>query len=57
MLWKMEVQLKVNWNWVGVMKQDHLPNVLGAKAVGIEAIQFENVEQCKSALRKYEIQC
>lgn len=34
---------------------DHLPNVLGAKAVGIEAILFENAKQCSNDLTK--LQC
>lgn len=34
---------------------DHLPNVLGAQAVGIEAILFENAKQCQDDLRKLQI--
>ena len=34
---------------------DHAPNVEGAKAMGIEAIQFTHIEQCIEALRELQI--
>lgn len=38
-----------------VFIDDHKPNVLGAKAVGIEAIQFFNITQCIDELRELQI--
>lgn len=38
-----------------VFIDDHLPNVLGAQAVGIEAILFKNAKQCQDDLRKLQI--
>ncbi|MGE3320001.1 MAG: HAD family hydrolase [Candidatus Berkiella sp.] len=45
-------QLKANET---VFIDDHPPNVEGAKAVGITAIQFSNSKQCIDALRELQI--
>jgi putative hydrolase of the HAD superfamily len=39
-----------------VFIDDHLPNVEGAKAMGIAAIQFQNIEQCIEMLRALDMQ-
>lgn len=39
-----------------VFIDDHLPNVEGAKQLGISAIQFQNIKQCMQALKELKVQ-